>query len=169
MRPLSLPTGSGADTGAGRVAVAAGLASALLLAAALAFQAAGYAPCELCILQRWPHLAAAVIGLVVLVIGPRRWLVALGLVAALAATLAAGYHAGVEWRLWPGLSACSGSLGDLTALSTTDLMTRLNAAPVVRCDQPALVILGLSMAGWNALASAGLVVLWGLSLRRLRG
>ena len=41
----------------------AGAGSAFLLLAALAFQAAGYAPCELCILQRWPHVAAALLGL----------------------------------------------------------------------------------------------------------
>ncbi|WP_299360334.1 disulfide bond formation protein B [uncultured Paracoccus sp.] len=152
-----------------RAPVAAGLASALLLAAALVFQAAGYVPCELCILQRWPHVAAAAFGLGVLAIGPRRWLLVLGLLSALAAMLIAGYHAGVEWGWWAGPSACTGSLGDLTALSTTDLMTRLNAAPVVRCDQPALVVLGLSMAGWNALASAGLSVLWAISLSRLAG
>ena len=43
-----------------RLALVASLGSALLLAGAFAFQAAGYAPCELCILQRWPHLAAVI-------------------------------------------------------------------------------------------------------------
>ena len=42
-------------------------------------------------------------------------------------------------------------------------LCRLNAAPVVRCDQPAFVFLGLSMAGWNALASAALAAVWAMS------
>ena len=145
------------------IAASAGLGSALLLAAALAFQAAGYAPCELCILQRWPHLAAAVIGVAVLLAGWSRALAALGLLAALTAMAFAIYHVGVEWQWWAGPSACTGGVGDLATLSTAELLTKLNAAPVVRCDQPALVFLGLSMAGWNALASAALAAVWAMS------
>ena len=65
-----------------QMGMAAGAGSALLLAAALGFQAAGYAPCELCILQRWPHLAAAVAGALVAVLGWRRWLAASALAVA---------------------------------------------------------------------------------------
>ena len=54
--------------------LAAGAGSALLLLAALGFQAAGYAPCELCILQRWPHLAAAIVAGLIWLLGWRRWL-----------------------------------------------------------------------------------------------
>ena len=63
------------------IAVFAGGASAALLAAALFFQAIGYAPCELCLLQRWPHAAAVAIGLGVAVAGFRRILGLLGLLA----------------------------------------------------------------------------------------
>ena len=63
-------------------------------------------------------------------------------------------------------TSCSGGVGDLAQLTTAELMARLNAAPVVRCDQPAFVFLGLSMAGWNAILSAVLGVAWALSLRR---
>ena len=49
-----------------------------------------------------------------------------------------------------------------------ELMARLNAAPVVRCDQPAFVFLGLSMAGWNALASAALAAVWAMSFEAPR-
>ena len=150
------------------IAASAGLGSALLLAAALAFQAAGYAPCELCILQRWPHLAAALIGALILVAGWSRALAALGLLAALAAAVFAVYHVGVEWQWWAGPTACSGGVGDLAQLTTAELMARLNAAPVVRCDQPAFVFLGLSMAGWNALASAALAAVWAMSFEAPR-
>ena len=168
------------------LALAASLGSALLLAGAFAFQAAGYAPCELCILQRWPHLAAAVAGALVAVLGWRRWLAALvagvavlafgwrkalsavGLLAALAATAFAIFHVGVEWQWWEGPMACTGGMGDIATLSTAELMTRLSEAKVVRCDQPSFVFLGLSMAGWNAVCSAALSVLWALSLRRPR-
>lgn len=146
----------------------AGAASAGLLLAALAFQAAGYAPCELCILQRWPHLAAAGIG-AALWVAPRgltRVLTAAGMLAAAVATALALYHTGVEAGWWAGPSACTGSVGAMAQMSTDDLLAQLKATQPVRCDQPAVVLFGISMAGWNALASLGLTGLWGLALCR---
>ena len=157
-----------ATLSARRLALLAAATSAVLLIAALTFQAAGYKPCELCILQRWPHLAAAVVGVAVLAFGWRKALSVLGLLAALTATAFAIFHVGVEWQWWEGPMACTGGMGDIATLSTAELMTRLSEAKVVRCDQPSFVFLGLSMAGWNAVCSAALSVLWALSLRRPR-
>lgn len=150
------------------LAVAAGASSAALLIAALGFQWLGYAPCELCILQRWPHLAAAVIAALILLIGFRRGLVALGLLAAATATAFAGYHVGVEFHWWPGPTACAGGLGDMAQMNTGDLLARIRGAQVVRCDEPAWMFLGLSMAAWNALISAGLTAVWSAALVRSR-
>lgn len=147
----------------------AGAASAALLLAALGFQAAGYAPCELCVLQRWPHVAAVAIAALIWLTGWRRVLALAGLVAAAVATGLALYHSGVELGLWAGPAHCSGGVGDLTQMSTADLMSQLQAAPVVRCDEPALRVLGTTMANWNALASAVLTVLWAMGLRSPRG
>lgn len=148
------------------LAILAGAGSAFLLAAAFAFQAAGYEPCELCILQRWPHLAAALIGGWIWLRGDRPALRWLGVVAAALATVLAVHHSGVELGWWAGPSACSGGVGDLTALTPAELMTRLQAAPVVRCDEPALKIMGLTMANMNAAASAVLTLLWLVAARR---
>jgi len=144
----------------------AGAGSALLLIAALVFQAVGYAPCELCILQRWPHLAAVVLAGLVWLTGRVRGLAVLGLAAAGAAMGFAIYHVGVEMTWWTGPAHCSGGVGDLARLSTQDLMSRLQAAPVVRCDEVAWSFLGVSMAGWNAIFSAGLAGVWGLAARK---
>lgn len=152
-----------------RLALAAAAGSALLLVAAFGFQAAGYRPCELCLLQRWPHAAAVAVGAAILLAGHRRSLAFLGLLAALAAAGTALYHTGVELHWWAGPSACTGGLGDLGTASTTDLLNRIRSAQVVRCDQPAWSFLGLSMAAWNALCSAGLAALWAMSLRAARG
>lgn len=144
----------------------AGAGSALLLAAALAFQAAGYAPCELCILQRWPHLVAALLGLAAWFTGGARAVLGLGALAALVAMGLAGWHAGIEYGWWPGPVACSGAM-NLAAISTSDLLAQIEAnTQVIRCDQPALSILGLSMAGMNALASAVLAAIWIAAARR---
>ncbi|WP_347138661.1 disulfide bond formation protein B [Paracoccus sp. SSK6] len=144
----------------------AGAGSAALLIAALGFQAAGYAPCELCILQRWPHVAAAALALLVWLTGRVRPLALLGMVAAGIAMGLAIYHTGVELRLWQGPTHCSGTVGNLATMSPQELMTRLQNAPVVRCDEVAWRFLGLSMAAWNAVFSAGLAVVWGMAAKR---
>lgn len=143
----------------------AGAGSAALLAAALTFQALGYAPCELCVLQRWPHLAAALIACAMAVLGWRRWLALLGLAAILTAFGVAVFHAGVEMKIWDGPQHCSGGVSGLASMSTQDLMTALQSAPVVRCDQIAWSLLGISMAGWNAICSAILAAVWATSAR----
>lgn len=149
-----------------RLAVLAGGASAAMLGAAFFFQSIGYPPCELCLLQRWPHFAAAGLAVVIAAVGFRRALALLGLVAAIVATGLAVYHVGVEQAWWQGPAACSGGLGDMSAISTQDLLARIQGAQVVRCDQPNWIFLGLTMAAWNAILSALLAGVWALSLRR---
>ena len=149
-----------------QLSLIAGMGSALLLIAALGFQAAGYAPCELCILQRWPHVAAVVVAALILLTGKVRALAVLGMAAAGIAMGLALYHTGVELAWWPGPSHCSGGVGNLAQLSTQDLMSRIQNAPVVRCDEVAWRFLGLSMAAWNAILSAVLAVIWGTAARR---
>ena len=63
-------------------------------------------------------------------------------------------------------TASSLHIGNLATMSPQDLMTRLQSAPVVRCDEVAWRFLGLSMAAWNAVFSAGLAVVWGMAVRR---
>lgn len=145
----------------------AGAGSAALLMAALAFQAAGYAPCHLCILQRWPHLAAALIAVVAWFTGGGRAFAWLGAAAAATALVLAVYHSGIEWGFWAGPSSCTGA-ADIGGLSVQDLLAKIEAAPVVRCDEVQWRLLGLSMAAWNALASAGLTVVWLVAATRDR-
>lgn len=149
-----------------QLSLLAGAGSAALLIAALGFQAAGYAPCELCIMQRWPHVAAIGVAVLVWWTGHARVLAVLGMIAAGVAMGLAIYHTGVEWKLWAGPTHCSGTIGNLATMSAQELMTRLQSAPVVRCDEVAWRFLGLSMAAWNAVFSAGLAVVWGMAARR---
>lgn len=151
-----------------KLSLLAGAGSAALLIAALGFQAAGYAPCELCILQRWPHVAAVVVAALIWWTGRVRGLALLGMAAAGAAMGLAIYHAGVEMDLWEGPSHCTGTIGNLATMSAQDLLTRLQSAPVVRCDEVAWRFAGLSMAGWNAVLSAGLAIVWGIAAKRAR-
>lgn len=133
-------------------------ASAAILLTALGFQyLGGLAPCALCIWQRWPYVAAIVLGGAALAASGRTRgvLTALAGIALLAGTGIAAFHVGVEQHWWPGLASCGGGI-DYSSGSIDDLRARLMAAPVVSCDTVAWSFLGLSMAGWNFLLSLGL-------------
>ena len=127
------------------------------------FEAFGYAPCELCLKERIPYYAAIPFaGLAVLFAarGSRTLLRTAFVVLALIFTASAifgAYHAGIEWGLWPGPTECTGALD--RAATGDDFLKQLQSVKVARCDAPALRILGLSLAGWNALISVGLVAL----------
>jgi disulfide bond formation protein DsbB len=47
-------------------------------------------------------------------------------------------------------------------------LAQIMNAPVVRCDEIAWDLFGISMAGWNMLISLGLVALWIIAARRAR-
>lgn len=144
------------------VLLAAGGSAALLLGAFF-FQMLGYAPCKLCLWQRWPHGAAIVIGLVLIATGWRA--LAWAGAAAAAATGGLGlYHAGVEQGWWQGPDTCTsgGALGG----SAEDLLAQIMEAPLVRCDEIAWAFAGLSMASWNAILSFTLMALWIAAARR---
>jgi len=131
--------------------------SAALLVGAWTFQAFGLAPCKMCIWQRWPHGAAVLIGAAALTL-PWAALPLLGALAA-ATTGAIGiYHSGVERGFWEGPSTCTA--GDIGGLSTDDLMAQIMAAPLVRCDEVAWSMLGITMPNLNALFSFALVAIW---------
>ncbi len=147
--------------------LAAGGSGALMLGA-LAFQhIGGMAPCALCIWQRYPHVAAVVIGVMAAVaLLPARLLALAGAAAALVTAGIGFYHTGVERAWWDGPSACSG--GNVSSPSAQDLMAQIMAAPLVRCNEVPWELLGLSMASWNAVASLGLAGLWLMALRAAR-
>ena len=146
----------------------AGLGSFGLLAGAFAFQhLGGLMPCQMCVWQRWPHGVAIVLAVLALwlVPGLRRPLAWLGALAMAAGAGIGLFHAGVEQKWWAGLSGCSGGI-DPSGLSATEALAQLRATDMVACDEIAWQFLGLSMAGWNALLSVGLLALWVIAARR---
>lgn len=159
------------------------LGSATIAAAWFFELVLGYQPCKLCLEQRIPYyiglpvtaiaLALSKLGLARLGLARpalslnllRLVLLLLALVFLIGSALGA-YHAGVEWALWPGPADCGGK-SQIGPKNAVDLLGALKATQVIQCSQAAWRLFGISMAGWNALISA-LLVLTALSaaLRR---
>src|SRR5689334_24323782 len=126
-------------------------------------------PCPLCLEQRYAYYLALPLAAFVAFFAsrgaPRQVLMAgfvILLVAALGNAWLGGYHAGVEWKFWPGPTDCSGPLVDLGSAGT--LLQRLDTVKVIRCDDVQWRFLGLSLAGYNVLISllmAGIAA-WGV-------
>ena len=125
-------------------------------------------PCVLCIHQRWPYVAAIVFGLAAHPIrAPARAVpVALAAIGFWIGAGIAAFHVGVERGWWRGTSGCGGSL-DFS--SPEALKARLLAAPAVRCEDVAWELFGISMAGYNVLASLILGALASYGAYRLKG
>src|SRR5665213_3365659 len=126
------------------------LSVAVVGAALLSQYWGGLRPCELCLYERWPYYAVAVLTAIALAAG-QRYLsrAALALAALLFAigAVLAFYHAGVEWHWFAGPTACTG--GALDTSSVEALRAQLLATPPVRCDEVQWSLFGISLAGWN--------------------
>jgi len=131
------------------------IASSLVLGAALLSQYwGGLAPCELCLMQRWPWTAAITISLIALLVGSRPALPWVALVLALVfatGIVFAAYHVAVEQHWLAGPSSCSAAAGGATTLE--EMRRQILGTAPARCDEAPWSLFGVSLAGWNLLAS----------------
>lgn len=141
------------------------VAMAAVVGTALSFQhIGGYIPCKLCYEQRVPYYVGAPLMLVAFASAMLRWppvltrllLLAGGLLMAYGLYLGV-YHSGVEWGWWPGPTDC-GAVDAGDGGSGNGVLDLLDDVVPPSCDKAALRVLGLSMAGWNAIASLGLAL-----------
>lgn len=124
----------------------------------------GLVPCHLCWLQRYPYMATIALGILAMILqrrnpGGKAWRACLaisGIAFGLGACIAA-YHVGVEQHWWKGPESCTSTID--TAASMEQLMQTLINTPVVRCDEAQWSLFGISMAGYNFLASIGLMLI----------
>ena len=124
------------------------LPAALLGGALFSQYVGGLYPCEMCYWQRWPHAAAILLALGAFVRPAQaRPLVMLAAIAIAISGAIGAYHAGVELGYCEGITTC-------TATGAASLQDILNV-PLIRCDQVQWELLGVSMAGWNAILSLG--------------
>lgn len=146
----------------------AGLGAATILGAWYFQYVLGLQPCPLCLEQRYAYYFAiplAVLAFLGVSVGASRKALIAAFVAIAAVMLwnagLGAYHAGVEWKFWPGPQDCGGALGDLGTAG--GLLKKLESIRVVRCDEVAWSFLGISLAGYNVLISLALAAIaaWG--------
>ncbi|MDE1994295.1 MAG: disulfide bond formation protein B [Rhizobiaceae bacterium] len=145
----------------------------IVIGSALAFQyIGGYIPCHLCLMQRQPYyygIPVAILGVLSAALGLPKWITrALLAIAGILMVVGGGigvYHSGVEWHFWAGPSTCSTSAGSMTQ-NAADLLNELNTIKGPSCTDAALRILGLSMAGWNVVASVILAAIACVGVRK---
>ena len=138
-----------------------------VIAGALAFQhIGGYIPCKLCLEQRTPYYAAMPVALLAIAAsamkGPRylsRGLLAVCGLFMIYSAILGGYHAGVEWNWWPGPTDCGATAAGGVPESADDLLSGLSSTRPPSCDEAALRIAGLSLAGWNVLTSLAIAAI----------
>jgi disulfide bond formation protein DsbB len=121
--------------------------AALLGGAYIAQYAFGLPPCEMCWWQRYPHFAALGVGMFAFWLKPAQVWTALAGLAILTSGLIGGFHAGVEYGWWEGITGCS------TLPSNIDVMDPA-AAPLIRCDVAPWTLMGISLAGFNFMISS---------------
>ena len=146
---------------ADNIALGIGLGSLALILGALGFQyIGGVVPCEMCHWQRWPHIAAAIIGIVVVALArdKARALAWLAVALVLASGLIGLYQTGMQWGFLPGPSSCSGHR----------FVIGSNMTPDVQCDVVTWQLFGLSLAAYNAIFSFLIAGLGGAALLKAK-
>jgi disulfide bond formation protein DsbB len=126
-------------------------------------------PCPLCLEERIPYHVVIPLSLLMaiaaIVRAPPKLLI-VGFIAVIVAVLCnvvlGTYHAGVEWHFWAGPTDCTGPLTDLKTGGS--IINQLQSIHVVRCDEAAWRLLGISLAGYNVLISLALAVIAGFGL-----
>jgi disulfide bond formation protein DsbB len=135
----------------------------------------GYPPCPLCLDQRKAfYVAVPLAALLVLgsSYGASRKVLLLGFAAIVLVMFwnagLSAYHAGVEWKLWAGPNDCSGPISRVG--TTADLMKSLQSIRIVRCDEAAWRLFGISLAGYDVLVSLmlALAAAYGFRLAQAR-
>ena len=134
------------------------------------------APCPLCLEQRIPYHVIVPLSLLLAIAAlaraPRKLLIvgfAAILIAACCNIVLGVYHAGVEWHWWAGPAECSGPIADFSAKGS--ILGQLDTVHVVRCDEAAWRLLGISLAGYNVLISLlmAAIAAWGIVKASRRG
>ena len=129
------------------------LSSLMLISAFYLEYFHGALPCDLCITQRWFHGAIISYSLIIIFFLDKisiseKLLLFGGGILWLSSSIAGLYHFGIEMNFWTGPDGCSSNID-----FSKDTLTYLLSKSPIKCDEVMFKIFGLSLAGWNAVAS----------------
>jgi disulfide bond formation protein DsbB len=143
------------------------LAGVVVIGAVLLSQyLGGLDPCELCLLERWPWWAAIAIAAAFWLIDGRVARSVPAILLAIVFLISAGiafYHVGVEQHWFAGPTACTAS--DTAANSVDALRAQLLGKQAVMCDEVQWSLFGVSLAGWNLVASLAMAMFCAIAVR----
>jgi disulfide bond formation protein DsbB len=134
----------------------------------------GVKPCHLCLIGRMPHYVGIPLAFLAVIwnhgdgasrLSGRLAFAALFFVF-LAGSAIALYHTGVEFRIFQGPTDCTGPIEKPAAIQ--DFLKQLETVKVVKCDEVAMRIFGLSLAAWNAVISFALMLAAAMGAARSR-
>ena len=144
------------------------LPTALLGGALIGQYGFGLYPCEMCMWQRWPHLAAIILAFFALMLRSKSGSMLMVVAAAMAiliSGLIGGFHAGVEYDWWEGITSCATNLA-----AGGNMLDSIMNAPLVRCDVAPWSLFGISLAGYNFLLSvSGAILILMMLVKQQKG
>ena len=125
----------------------------------------GFAPCSLCLIQRYPHILVTIISVWLIFFRTQNvFLYPVNTLIMALSIILASYHVGVEQSIFQGPQSCSSSnLSLVSEKSAEALLKEILNTSVVRCNEVTWSFMGLSMATWNLILSIGLFVGWSVS------
>ena len=140
------------------------ISSLMLISAFYLEYVYGALPCDLCITQRWFHGSIIAYSLIIIFIInktsiSKKLTLLGGVILWLSSSLAGLYHFGIEMNFWTGPDGCSSNID-----FSKDTLTYLLSKSTIKCDEVMLEIFGLSLAGWNALASFFIFLIFSILL-----
>ena len=142
--------------------IALGIPVALLGGAYFSQYVFGLYPCEMCWWQRYALFAALPFATLAWFRPGAKLPAAIALTAILVGGLIGGYHAGIEYGWWQGMTACT----TVAAGGSGNALDAILNAPVVRCDVAPWDLFGVSLAGWNFLISVPFALIGLVNLRK---
>ena len=137
----------------------------MIMFALLSEHVFGFAPCSLCLMQRYPHILIVIVSLWLIFFRTHNFFLypVNTLVIALSIILAS-YHVGVEQNVFQGPQSCSSSnLSLVSEKSAEALLKDILNTSVVRCNEVTWSFMNLSMATWNLILSIALFIGWTLA------
>ena len=137
----------------------------MILFALISEHISGFAPCSLCLIQRYPHILVSITSVWIIFFRTHNFFMyPLNTLVMALSIILASYHVGVEQSIFQGPQSCSSpNISLMSEKSAEALLQDILNTSVMRCNEVTWSFLNLSMATWNLILSIGLFLGWTVS------